>query len=459
MSGVRVKPGDVLGGKYRVERILGAGGMGVVVAAKNLDLGTRVAIKFILKEAMNDDATVGRFMREARAAALLHSVHTARVIDTGKFKNGEHYIVMEYLEGKDLDGELRDKGPMPPHVAVDYILQACEALAEAHGMGMIHRDVKPKNLFLTTTISGKPLVKVLDFGLAKTIGNFNDVSLTATNSVFGSPQYMSPEQMRNAKEVDARSDIWSIGVCLYELLTGHVPFDGGGVAEICAMVLKDPPPLPSKFVRGIPPDLEATVCKCLEKDPMLRFQSVAELAVALEPYAAEEGSAKRILHVMEGAKRIDVPTMMTPGNELDDLGPKTMSAWGSGGPKLGGDARWFYSILAALLFLGITGVGFMVAVKYSKSRAAAAAAADSSGLVAVPLTAVEPPPPPTILDPVPIPAVDTAKPPAKPTAAKPTHAPPPPAPAPPKPPAAKPAPPPPVTTKPAAPTNDPGARP
>src|SRR5690606_16235784 len=128
---------------------------------------------------------------------LLQSVHTARVLDTGRFKNGEHYIVMEHLEGRDLDAELNERGPMPPNVAVDYMLQAAEALAEAHGMGMIHRDVKPKNLFLTRTVSGRPLVKVLDFGLAKTGGDgFHDVSLTATNAVFGSPQYMSPEQMR-----------------------------------------------------------------------------------------------------------------------------------------------------------------------------------------------------------------------------------------------------------------------
>jgi serine/threonine protein kinase len=211
----------------------------------------------------------------------------------GRLQNNEPFMVMEYLDGRDLDAELHARGPMPPHVAVDYILQASEALAEAHGLGMIHRDVKLKNLFLTTTVDGRPLVKVLDFGLAKQLGSHGDVSLTATNSVFGSPQYMSPEQMRSAKDVDHRSDVWSLGVCLYELLTGRVPFDASGVAEICAMVLKDPVPPPSQFVRGLPQDLEDVILRCLEKDPTVRYQSIADLAFAMQHYAADEGSARR----------------------------------------------------------------------------------------------------------------------------------------------------------------------
>jgi serine/threonine-protein kinase len=202
---------------------------------------------------------------------------------------------------------------------------------------MIHRDIKPKNLFLAKTVDGRPLVKVLDFGLAKTIGALGDVSLTATSAVFGSPQYMSPEQMRSAKDVDTRSDIWSIGVCLYELLTTRVPFDGAGLAEICAMVLKDPVEPPSKWAFGLPPDLDAIVVKCLAKDPGDRYQTVAELAVALEPWSASEGSANRILHVMQTVQKSDFPTIMNadflahgaPGPHGDD-GPKTMDAWDSG---------------------------------------------------------------------------------------------------------------------------------
>lgn len=337
MSASHVKVGDVLGGKYRVERVLGAGGMGMVVAARHIELGQRVALKLMLKEAMADPANAERFAREARSAVRLQSLHTARVLDVGKLNNGEPYIVMEYLDGQDLDEVVRRNGPMPPHAAVDYILQACEAFAEAHGLGMIHRDIKPKNLFLAKTVDGRRLVKVLDFGLAKTIGALGDVSLTATSSVFGSPQYMSPEQMRSAKDVDARSDIWSIGVCLYELLTARVPFDAAGLAEICAMVLKDPVEPPSKWAYGLPPDLDAVVVKCLAKDPADRYQTVADLAVALEPWSATEGSANRILHVMQTVQRSDFPTMLNAdfqahgaaGPQAED-GPKTMNAWDSG---------------------------------------------------------------------------------------------------------------------------------
>lgn len=334
MAAPTIKAGDVLaGGKYRVERVLGAGGMGMVVAARHIQLGQRVALKFMLKEAMADPSNTERFAREARAAVQLQSPHTARVLDVGKLKNGEPYMVMEYLDGHDLDEVLSQNGPMQPEMAVGYLLQACEAFAEAHGLGMIHRDIKLKNLFLTKAVDGRALVKVLDFGLAKTIGGIGDVSLTSTSAVFGSPQYMSPEQMRSAKDVDSRSDIWSIGVCLYELLTGHVPFDAAGIAEICAMVLKDAVEPPSRWAQGLPPELDAVVVKCLEKDPKNRYQTVAELAYALEPWTALEGSARRILHVMQAVQKADLPTLLNPSDEepvAQDTGVKTMAAWDSG---------------------------------------------------------------------------------------------------------------------------------
>jgi serine/threonine-protein kinase len=303
MCAARVKAGDVLGGKYQVERILGTGGMGMVVAARHIELGQTVALKFMLPEALADPDNAERFLREAQAAVQLRSIHTARILDVGRFENDEPFMVMEYLEGQDLDDEVAKHGPVPPHMAVDYVLQASEALAEAHGLGMVHRDVKLKNLFLTRTVDGRPLVKVLDFGLAKTTRYRAGVSLTATNSVFGSPQYMSPEQMRSAKDVDLRSDVWSMGVCLFEMLTSRLPFDAEGVAEICAMVLKDPVLPPSHLVAGIPHGIEDAVLRCLEKDRELRFQSFAELAAALEPYAsANQGAARRIVNVMQSAR-------------------------------------------------------------------------------------------------------------------------------------------------------------
>jgi serine/threonine protein kinase len=396
MTALRVKPGDVLGGKYRVERVLGSGGMGVVVAAKHIELGQRVALKFMLKEAMVDPSHAERFLREAKASVQLKSVHTARVLDVGKLRNGEPFMVMEYLDGRDLDEELRQKGPLPPHVACNYVLQSAEALAEAHGLGMIHRDVKLKNLFLTKTVDGRDLVKVLDFGLAKQTGVGGDVSLTATSSVFGSPQYMSPEQMRSAKDVDSRSDIWSLGVCLYELLTGRVPFDAGGVAEICAMVLKDPVPPPSRYVRGIPADLEAVVLKCLEKDPRIRFQTVAELAFALEAYAAEEGSARRILHVMETAQKVDIPTMMSdpPMGAIDEGGGRTMAAFSSGaGTTRASRPPWILiGVSSGLFFAVVTLVITMAAMgKFAKKPTVAQGSASTQAVPSA--TEVAPPVP------------------------------------------------------------------
>lgn len=391
MSAARVKAGDVLGGKYRVERILGQGGMGMVVAARHVQLGQRVALKFMLKEAMTEPAHAERFAREARAAVQLRSAHTARVLDVGKLKNGEPYMVMEYLEGKDLDAVLREQGrALSVPAAVDYMLQACEAFAEAHSLGMIHRDIKPKNLYLTQTVDGRPLVKVLDFGLAKTIGQMGDISLTATAAVFGSPQYMSPEQMRSAKDVDTRSDIWSIGVCLYELLTTKVPFDAPGLAEICAMVLKDPLVPPSRYNPEIPPDLEAVIVKCLEKDPSARYQTVAELAFALEPWSEIEGSAKRILHVMQTVQKTEIPTIVNllaaPGGTLIDGqanndGPKTVDGWDSGEQRTRRNTKFSPAVAAMGAFglLAITG-GVLGGVaifssKTPKSTASASAVA------------------------------------------------------------------------------------
>ena len=373
MAAPRINPGDILGGKYRVERVLGAGGMGIVVAARHLELGQRVALKLMLKEAVTDTSQTERVLREARASVQLKSAHTARVLDVGKLPNGDPFIVMEYLEGRDLDEALKQHGPFPPHVACNYVLQAAEALAEAHGLGMIHRDVKLRNIFLTTTVDGRPLVKVLDFGLAKQTGIGGDVSLTATSSVFGSPQYMSPEQMRSAKDVDPRSDIWSLGVCLYELLTGRVPFDAAGVAEICAMVLKDPVPPPSQHIRGLPSDLEAVVLRCLEKDPSLRFQSIAELAFALDPYAAEEGSGRRILQVMEGARKQDFPTAIRTPPLAEEPRGKTMAAFSGAAPWMPSRPSWvFYAILGAVCGLMLT-VGFG-GILYATRRASPAPA-------------------------------------------------------------------------------------
>ncbi len=286
-----VQPGEVLGGKFRVERVLGVGGMGVVVAATHLQLGQLVALKFMFRPATAHPEHVARFEREARAAVRLKSDHVAKVTDVGKLDDGAPYMVMEFLEGNDLDHHLERQGPLPVQLAVDFVMQACEAVAEAHSLGIVHRDLKPKNLFLTEKLGGKQVVKVLDFGISKMMDEAGDMSLTSTTQVMGSPNYMSPEQLRSARDVDARTDIWALGAILYELLTGRVPFPAESVTQLTAMVIADAPRPPSQLRPDLPRALEAVILKCLEKSREDRFATVADLVDALVPFASAVAAA------------------------------------------------------------------------------------------------------------------------------------------------------------------------
>jgi serine/threonine-protein kinase len=295
------KEGDVLAGKYLIDRILGQGGMGVVVAAHHTTLRQKVAIKFLLRDAAKRGDATARFLREARAAVSIQSEHVARVTDVGTLEDGAPYMVMEFLTGSDLGDVLSQRGPLPVHDAVDYVLQACEAIAEAHTLGLIHRDLKPANLFLTSRADGSALVKVLDFGLSKaTKTEAMDASLTVANTIMGSPYYMSPEQIRSFKTIDARADVWSLGVILYELLTATRPFDAETIGALFMVIGSDPVPPMRPRRADIPPELEAAVLKCLEKDLNARTQSVAELARSLAPFGAQNShiSVDRISRMM-----------------------------------------------------------------------------------------------------------------------------------------------------------------
>jgi len=284
MDDGEVEIGAVLAGRYRVERVLGRGGMGLVVYAMHLQLHQPVAVKFLRADVLGNEEVVQRFLREAQTAVRLKSEHVARVIDVGSLETGAPYMVLEYLEGDDLSSFPRWQ--LAVGEIIDLVLQACEALAEAHALGITHRDIKPANLFITRRDDGTPLLKVLDFGISKitTAGS----QLTATQAVMGTPAYMSPEQMRSARDVDHRCDIWSLGVVLYELLQGTSPFGGDTFASLVLQIVNDP--LPKLTVR-LPGDLEDIVYRCLEKDPTKRFQSIGELARALAPYAQSEAQA------------------------------------------------------------------------------------------------------------------------------------------------------------------------
>ncbi len=283
-----VRPGDVLAGRYRVERVIGVGGMGVVVAATHLELGEPRAIKLMLPRALASPEAVERFLREARASSRLKGERVARVHDVGRLGDGAPFIVMEYLEGQDLGAVYKLRGAIPPVEAVGYVMQACEALAEAHANGIVHRDVKPANLFVATGADGSPIVKVLDFGVSKLEG-CAEADLTRTDVLLGSPFYMSPEQMDSSRSVDARADVWSLGVILYQLVVGRLPFRGNAITEVVREVLLTRPKPPSEVVAGVPPGFDEVVMRCLERDLGRRFANVVELAAALAPFLPGDG--------------------------------------------------------------------------------------------------------------------------------------------------------------------------
>ncbi|MBK9265092.1 MAG: serine/threonine protein kinase [Polyangiaceae bacterium] len=280
-------PGDILLGKYCVERVLGQGGMGTVVAARHIELGELYAIKIMLPDIMDKHDAVNRFLREARASARLKSDHVARVHDISRPDDGLLFMVMEYLEGTDLKTHLASHGRLPAKEAITYVLQACEAIAEAHEKEIVHRDIKPANLFLTRKPkTGAPIVKVLDFGISKQLNPAPGSDLTKTGAMLGSPLYMSPEQMTHARNVDARTDIWSLGVVLYELVTGKVPFEGETLTQVVHSVMNVAPKPIRAHVPDVSPSLEAVIQHCLAKNIEGRYPNVEALQKALEQVLA-----------------------------------------------------------------------------------------------------------------------------------------------------------------------------
>ena len=296
--------GDVVADKYRVETLLGEGGMGFVFAALHMQLGHRVALKVLNSLALSDREVTERFLREGRAVARLQGEHVARVSDVGTLASGEPYMVMEFLEGRDLAHELKARGPLPLTEVVEFVAQACEALAEAHVRGIVHRDLKPANLFLLHKLDGEPLVKVLDFGISKVLvtdeGTLDSDNITVTSSLVGTPKYMSPEQIQDSRSVDSRADIWGLGTIFYELLTQNRPFTAPSLALVCVKILRDEVPPPSSIRADIPPGVDEIIARCLKKQPEDRYASVGELVEALVPFGnpSVRSSATRVARIL-----------------------------------------------------------------------------------------------------------------------------------------------------------------
>ena len=295
--------------------MLGRGGMGVVLAATDLGLERKVAIKFVERQ---DEQAAARFLREARAAARVDSEHVTRVFEVG-VEQKVPFIVMERLEGQDL-AALIAAGPVPGPVVAGYGLQICEALAQAHGARIVHRDLKPENLFLHTRKDGRRMIKVLDFGISKSL---EGTVLTQSQTIVGTPQYLAPEQIEHPERVDPRTDIWALGVVLYELASGERPFRGGSMAELCMNILAgQPAPLGSK-VRGLPAGLERAVLRCLSKPMEDRFANVAELARELA--TASDPDSALLLSTIERATERGLPApnggTATPAPDAAALSP------------------------------------------------------------------------------------------------------------------------------------------
>jgi serine/threonine-protein kinase len=391
-------PGTVLAGKYRVERLIGKGGMGWVVVATHLQLEQRVALKFMNAEhATEHPDSVARFIREARAAARIQSEHVARVSDVGTLENESPYLVMEYLEGRDVEALVRSGERLPLWQLVTYVLEACEGLAEAHAAGIVHRDLKPANLFLARRTDGSVRVKLLDFGISKltaTPGSGPEVGMTSTQALMGSPLYMSPEQLRSSKNVDRRADIWSMGVILYECLTGTSPFEAETLPEVCARIMAEPaPPL-----KGVPRGLDLVVMKCLEKDPMKRFADTGALATALAPFGGPDARAhaERIVRVARSSN----PSLSGVGagssGEMPVLTATAASGIGQTNASLVRSSQLLpRRVPAARVVVGagvtLLGIAFVVALVATRSRHAH----EESGAGATAATSVTAPPPVT----------------------------------------------------------------
>jgi eukaryotic-like serine/threonine-protein kinase len=380
--------GSTLGGKYRIERVLGVGGMGAVVSAVHLALGERVAIKFLLPNALGKDRRCARLVREARAVSRMRSRHVARVHDVDVRDDGTPYIVMEHLEGETLAACLKREGALSFERIADTALEMCEAVAEAHSLGVVHRDIKPANIFLARGAGNVVSVKVLDFGISKVETSTSEDQLTTGDGFLGSPPYMSPEQLTQPTLVDHRTDIWSIGVTLYGCVTGKTAFKADTTAQVCALVLTHRPD-PVEHVRvDTPPSLARAIERCMQKDRTQRFGSVLELARTLAGNASDRG--KRALAVTEaiGAAAPDDVEATSGAAVTSALDAGTLSAAaetkGAVSPRTA--ERSLAAALLVILVISLVGAAWL-AIRRIANGAAQGPAASGAPLAAPPTVA------------------------------------------------------------------------
>jgi serine/threonine-protein kinase len=362
--------------KYTIERELGMGASGVVVCARHLELEERVAIKFLLSE-RDDPLALARFRREARAANRVKNDHVVRIKDVSTTDGGVPYVVMEYLEGCDLERmllDLRDR-QLPVRDAIEFVLQACEGLAECHVNGIVHRDLKPSNLFCTHGADGLPLIKLLDFGISKLGAATVDGAMTGRHAIIGSPRYMSPEQFDAPAEVDARTDIWALGVILYELVTGEAPFGGNTLLAIWDSVRRREPTALTELRRDAPLGLAPVVARCLEKDRTARFPNVAELAKALLPLAPERSRASvaRIVRIIES------PGVTTESLSLPRSRPPSGSATAVSVRAEGQSSRKAWRLVLGAIALGTVALVVVLRNREPPEPAAHVSAAKPGG--------------------------------------------------------------------------------
>ncbi len=369
-----LKIGDVIADAYHVERVVGVGGMAVVAVASHLSQRQRVAIKMLLPATASSAEVVKRFEREQRTLMQLHSEHTLRIYGAGQ-QGKLPYMLIEYLQGSDLAELLKNQGPVPIETAVEYILQASHAIGEAHSLGITHRDLKPGNLFLTRRTDGSPCIKVLDFGISKVTDRGPDsqeATLTKTQAVMGSPFYMSPEQMISARNVDARTDIWALGVTLHELLTKTLPFAANTARQVCARILGDTPTPLRKLRPMYPQGLEEVILRCLQRRREARFANIADFATQLAEFGPEH-SRYAVSAIYELVQPSDPHTQPgTPdallASDQPDAGETTIYLEGS---RDEASQRIWPALLFGLATFAVgTGVGWVLSLPTDPTRSA-----------------------------------------------------------------------------------------